>query len=218
MSDRPVAAPPENTSAEPSTAAAPRRTRFSARDLLNVALFAVLYFVIVFAIAMLGIVSPLVMLLTLPLSVIAAGIPYMLFLTRVRHAGMAALFGLVIGLLFLVTGHPWISTLVTVAAALAAEAALRLGRYRSRWAAIWAHALFSLWFIGPMVPLLLDRAAYLDSPGMRAMGPEYVEAFDRTVSVTVLWAYSGSTLVCGLLGGLLGAFLLKKHFTKAGLA
>lgn len=215
MSDTPdtVAAPHP-----PATAPARRPARFTARDLLNVAVFAVLYFVIVFAIAMLGIISPLVMLLTLPLSVVTAGIPYMLFLTRIRHTGMAALFGLVIGLLFLMTGHPWISTLLTVAAALAAEAALRLGRYQSRWAAIWAHALFSLWFIGPMLPLMINREEYLSSPGMEAMGPEYVEAFDRTVSVAALWIYSGSTLVCGLLGGLLGAFLLKKHFTKAGLA
>jgi energy-coupling factor transport system substrate-specific component len=50
------------------------------------------------------------------------------------------------------------------------------------------------------------------------MGPDYVAAFDRIVSVTALWIYNGSTLVCGLLGGLLGSLLLKKHFVKAGLA
>ena len=80
--------------------------RFSARDLVSAAIFAVIYFVIVFAIAMLGIISPLVMLLTLPLSAIAAGIPYMLFLTRARHPGMTTLFGIVLGLLDLMIGHP----------------------------------------------------------------------------------------------------------------
>lgn len=71
MSDQPVAA-------EPVATAAPtlrKDGRFTARDLLNTAVFAVLYAVIVYAIAMLGIISPLVMLLTLPLSAIAAGIP-----------------------------------------------------------------------------------------------------------------------------------------------
>ncbi|WP_422771419.1 MptD family putative ECF transporter S component [Plantactinospora sp. WMMC1484] len=205
-----------------ATGASSERPRFSlaltARDLLNVAIFAVIYFVTVYAIALLGIINPLVMLLTLPLSIVVAGIPYMLFLTRVRHAGMVTLFGAAIGVLYLLGGHPWISTLVTIAVALLAEVVLWAGRYRSRAAAIVAYAVFSLWYIGPMLPLLTNRAEYLDSPGMRAMGPEYVASFDRTVSTTVLWAYNVSTLVCGLLGGLLGVYLLKKHFTRAGLA
>jgi energy-coupling factor transport system substrate-specific component len=214
MSDSPTA---------PTTAAPDRaRPRFSlrmkARDLLNVAIFAVIYFVIVFAIAMLGIINPLVMLLTLPLSIVVAGIPYMLFLTRVRHAGMVTLFGTVVAVLYLISGHPVISTVVTIAVSMVAEVIVWAGRYRSRWAAIWAYAVFSLWYIGPMLPLLINRAEYLDSPGMRAMGQEYVDSFDRTVSVNVLWIYNLSTLVCGVLGGLLGAALLRKHFTRAGLA
>jgi energy-coupling factor transport system substrate-specific component len=192
--------------------------RLSARDLLNVAIFAVIYFVVVYAIAMLGIINPLVMLLTLPLSVVVAGIPYMLFLTRVRHAGMIALFGTVIAVLYLIGGHPLISTGVTIAVSLLAEVVAWAGRHRSRWSAIWTYAVFSLWYVGPMLPLLLNRAEYLDSPGMRAMGQEYVDSFDRTVSLDALWIYNVSTLVCGVLGGLLGAAVLKKHFTRAGLA
>ena len=48
----------------------------SARDLINVAIFSVIYFVVIFAMAMLGILGPVVMLVTLPLSVIVAGIPF----------------------------------------------------------------------------------------------------------------------------------------------
>lgn len=192
--------------------------RFSARDLVNVAIFAVIYFAVVFAIAMLGIISPLVMLLTLPLSAIAAGVPYMLFLTRVRHAGMVALFGLVLGLLYLMMGHPWVSTLVTVGLSIVAELVLRAGRYRSKWAAIWAYTIFSGWFIGPWIPLFVDREAYLRSQGMAAMGDEYVEAFNQIVTVPAVLGMVGFTLVCGFVGALLGTALLRKHFRRAGLA
>lgn len=209
----------ETTTATPGTPDRPRfALTFSARDLLNVAIFAVIYFVIVFAIAMLGIISPLVMLITLPLSIIAAGIPYMLFLTRVRHAGMVTLFGIVIAVLALIIGHPWISTIVTIIAAVLAEAILWAGKYRSRWAAIGAYTLFSLWFVGPWIPLLVNRAEYLNAPGMQVMGPDYIATFDRLVSVPVVLSLFAATIVCGLLGGLLGTVLLKKHFTKAGLA
>ncbi|EEP70663.1 hypothetical protein MCAG_00990 [Micromonospora sp. ATCC 39149] len=217
MSDDTLSVP---TSTPPApTAQRPRLTlTLSARDLLNVAIFAVIYFVIVYAIAMLGIISPPAMLLTLPLSVIAAGVPYMLFLTRVKHAGPVTLFAIAVGGLYLISGHPWISTLLTIGVAVVAEVILWAGRYRSYWSAILAHAVFSLWYIGPMLPLLMNRAEYLNSPGMRNMGQDYVDAFDQTVSVTAVWIYNASTFVCGLLGGLLGAFLLKKHFTRAGLA
>ncbi len=216
----PGSAAPATSDHAPGAAAStrPRGIRFSARDLLNVAIFAVLYFVVVFAIAMLGIVSPLVMLLTLPLSIVAGGIPYLLFLTRVSHPGMVALFGTVIALLYLIMGHPWISTVTTIVVSVLAEFVLLAGRYRSRWAAIWTYAVFSLWFIGPMLPLLLNRAEYLDSPGMQMMGPEYVAEFDRVVSIGALWGYNAASLVCGVLGGLLGSALLRKHFVRAGLA
>lgn len=208
------------TTAETS-AATPRppfSLRFSARELLSVAIFAVIYFVVVFAVAMLGIISPLVMLLTLPLSAIAAGIPYMLFLTRVRHAGMVTLFGAVLGLLYLMIGHPWQSTLVTIAVSLLAELVLAAGRYRSKWAAIWAYTVFSAWFVGPWIPLFLDRDAYLRSQGMADMGQEYVDAFNQVVSAPAVLGMSAATLVCGFLGALLGTALLRKHFRRAGLA
>lgn len=191
---------------------------FSARDLLNVAIFAVIYFVIVYAVAMLGVISPLVMLLALPLAAIAAGIPYMLFLTRVRHAGMVTLFGVVIALLYLMSGQPWQSTVVTIVLSVLADLVLWAGRYRSTWAAIWAYVVFSGWFIGPWIPFFLDPAAYLHSSSMQAMGEAYIRDFSQIVSAPTLLIAVAATLVCGFLGGLLGTALLRKHFRKAGLA
>ncbi|MFT4296162.1 MAG: MptD family putative ECF transporter S component [Micropruina sp.] len=210
------------TELTPSAAAAasrsPSAVRFSARDLLNVAIFAVIYFVIVFAIAMLGIIGPLVMLITLPLSAVAAGVPYLLFLTRVRHAGMVALFDVVLALLYLMIGHPWQSTALTILLGVLAELVLRAGGYRSTWAAVGTYTLFSAWFIGPWIPLFLDREAYLRSQGLTAMGADYVAAFNQVVSVPALLIMFAATLACGFLGALLGTVLLRKHFRKAGLA
>lgn len=202
------------------TSAPPARPglRFSARDLINVAIFAVIYFVTVFAINMLGLISPLVMLVILPLSVIAAGIPFMLFLTRVKHAGMVTLFGAVTALLFLMSGQPWQSTVLTVVVSVIADLILAGGGYRSKWAAIWAYTVFTLWYVGPWIPMLLNREEYLSSPGMQMMGDEYVANFDQVVSTSALGVYCVATVVCGLVGGLLGSAMLKKHFVKAGLA
>jgi energy-coupling factor transport system substrate-specific component len=208
-----------NASAPTTTEKGARRgLRFSARDLVNIAIFAVIYFVVVFAINMLGIISPLVMLVILPLSIIVAGIPYMLFLTRVKHPGMVTLFGTVVALLYLMSGQPWQSTVLTIVLSVIADIVLAAGGYRSKWAAIWAYTIFTFWYVGPWIPMLLNREEYLNSPGMQQMGEEYVAVFDQTVSVTALWIYALATVVCGLVGGLLGSAMLRKHFVKAGLA
>lgn len=191
---------------------------FSARDLLNVAIFTVIYAVVVFAVAMLGIISPVVVLLSLPLSAIAAGIPYLLFLTRVRHAGMVTLFGIVVALVYLMMGHPWQSTVVTIAFSVLAELVLWTGRYRSTWAAIWTYTVFSAWFVGPWIPFFLDPVAYLRSSSMQAMGEAYMHDFAQIITIPAVTIMVAATLVCGFLGALMGTSLLRKHFRKAGLA
>lgn len=217
--------PPATASASPQTSRPERahgRTpitiRFSARDLLNVAIFAVIYFVVVFAMAMLGIISPLVMIVTLPLAPIVAGVPYMLFLTRVRHAGMVTLFGTVVALLYLMSGQPWQSTLLTIVLSIIADAVLWSGGYRSTWRAIWTYVVFSAWFIGPWIPFFIDPAAYVQSMATESMGEAYAAEFTNVVTVPIILLMGLVTIVCGLLGGLLGAALLRKHFRKAGLA
>lgn len=214
MTDETATTAPAASAAEPPGFS----LKLTARDLLNVAIFAVLYFVIIFAVAMIGIISPLVMLITLPLGPVAAGIPYMLFLTRVRHAGMVTLFGVVVALLYLMMGHPWQSTVVTIVLSVLAELVLWAGRYRSRWAAIWTYVVFSAWFVGPWIPFFLDPVAYLQSSGSQAMGEAYMADFQQVVTIPAVSIMVAATLVCGLLGALLGTALLRKHFVRAGLA
>lgn len=192
--------------------------RFSARDLLNVAIFAVILIVVTYAIGMLGIISPLVWLITVPLQAVVSGITVMLFLTRVRHAGMFTLFAAVVALFYLLTGNSWLSTAGIIVLGLIAELILWVGRYRSRWAAVWAYAVFALSFFTPFLPLLIDREAYLTSSTWTQMGDEYVNASDALLSVPVLGVMALAILVAGFLGGVLGSAVLRKHFVRAGLA
>lgn len=191
---------------------------FSARDLLNVAIFAVIYFVIVFAIAMLGIISPVLMLITLPLAVIAAGIPYLLFLTRVKHAGMVTLFAVVLGAVFTVTGYPAVAVATVIGLSLVVEVILWVTRYRSRWAGVASYAVFAAWYATPLLPLFYAREEYFSSPSMARMGPEYTAGLDAFLSPGVLIAFDVATVVLGLVGGVIALGLLRKHFTRAGLA
>ncbi|AAS06283.1 MptD family putative ECF transporter S component [Mycobacterium avium subsp. paratuberculosis] len=203
-----------------STTQSSRRidVRMSARDLINIGVFGALYIATVFAINVFAFINPLVMLVALAVSMIAGGVPFMLFLTRVRHAGMVTVFAIITAGLLALTGHPPICFVITVACALVAEVVLWLGRYRSRTMGVLAYAIYAAWYIGPLLPIFYARDEYFSSPGMAQMGPRYLEEMERLLSPAVLIAFDLSTVVFGLIGGLLGVRLLRKHFQRAGLA
>ncbi len=192
--------------------------RFSARDLVSVAIFAVIMIVVSYAIGMLGILSPLVWLAVVPVSVLVNGIVFMLFVTRVKHAGMVTLLGVVVALFYLLTGNTIFSTIGIVVLAMLAEVVLWAGGYRSRWAAIWSYTIFALSFFTPFLPLVFDRENYLRSPSFTTMGEDYVAASDALTTLPVLGVLALAIAVAGFLGGLLGSAVLRKHFVRAGLA
>ncbi|MFG6200592.1 MptD family putative ECF transporter S component [Nonomuraea sp. JJY05] len=192
--------------------------RMSPKDLINIGVFGALYLVVVFGINMFGFLNPAVMLVALVASIVAGGIPFMLFLTRVNHAGMVTIFAIVTAGILMLTGHPLISFLISLGCALVAEAIVWAGRYRSRRLSVLAYAVYSAWYVGPMMPIFYDREAYFSGPSMQMMGADYVSQMQALLSPAVLLAFDVATIVFGLLGGLLGLRLMRKHFEKAGLA
>lgn len=201
---------------------APARPRLSvgssARVLLNTAIFAVILIVVAYPIGMLGIVSPLVWPIIVPLQAVVGGVTVMLFLTRVRRAGMFALFVAVVALFSLLAGNSWLGVTGTIVLGLIAELILWTGRYRSKRAAIWAYTIFALSFLTPFLPLLVDRAASLTSSSWTQMGDDSVNAADALLSVPVLGGVALAILAAGFLGALLGSTLLRRRFVRAGLA
>lgn len=192
-------------------------SRLRARDLLNVAIFVVLYIVVVFVVSMLGIVSPLMMVLTLPLVPVAAGIPYMLFLTRVRHPGVITLFGVVFAVASMSWGFAWQAALVIIVFAIIAEIPALAGRYRSKWASIVTYTIFSAWMIGPWIPMFLDPIRYFGAQEAQ-YGARYVAEMHEVLTVPIVLATWAAGIACAFLGGLLGTSVLRKHFRRAGLA
>ncbi|MFC7618879.1 MptD family putative ECF transporter S component [Microlunatus sp. GCM10028923] len=192
--------------------------RMSPRDLINIGIFGALYLVIVYGINLLGFINPTVMLVALAASIVAGGIPFLLFLTRVRHAGMIVIFAVVTAGILMFGGHPPISFVITILCALLAEVVVAAGRYRSGRASVLAYAIYSAWYVGPMMPMFYARDDYFGGPTMQSMGQDYVRQLEALLSPGMLIAFDLSTVIFGLLGGLLGLRLLRKHFEKAGLA
>lgn len=217
MPDAPeLTAPPKLATATP----AHRRPSFamSAKDLITIGIFAAIFMVSVFAMVFLGFFNPLIMVASLGLSILAGAIPFLLFVTRIRHAGMLLLFALILGVIHLATGHPPIGFLLTISLALIGELILWRGRYTSRRAAICTYGVFALWTLGPWLPLFYAREAFFSSARMQRMGPEYRDTLDAVLSAPVLGGAAVACIGTGLVSGFLASKVMSRHFVRAGLA
>lgn len=192
--------------------------RLSARDLLRIAIFSVVFIAVGYAIGMLGFVSPVLWLLSIPASILVNGITYLLFVSRVRHAGMVTLFGIVVALFYLLGGNSLIAAAGEIALGILADLLLLFGSYRSVWASILSYTVFGLADVMPFVPPLFDQGAYFTAEDWPDMGSGYAPVAEWLLSLQGLGVLALVCAAAAFLGGLLGAAMLRKHFVRAGLA
>lgn len=79
-------------------------SKIGVRDLVNVAIFTVIYFVIFYVCAMTGFV-PVMAVFYPVLTAIIAGIPCILFYTKVKSFGLVTIMGVLLGLIFFLMGY-----------------------------------------------------------------------------------------------------------------
>ena len=175
-----------------------RSNKLQAKDLINVGVFTAIYFIVFFAGMMLGYIPIFIPLLGLVCPILC-GIPFMLYLTKVKKFGMVSLTGII--LIFGVLG----------------DVILRAGKYQSWKCTLLGNGVFSLWIMGYVSRMFLTRDTFFASL-VSSYGQEYV---DTLMSYTPGWTYPVLfvvTFIGGILGALLGKAVLKKHFEKAGIA
>ena len=132
------------------------------KDLITVGIFAVILTVSIFIFGMLGYIP--ILMIALPVIVaLIAGIPYMLFLTRVDKFGMTSLLGLVLGIVMFLSGHTWIPIVVYTLCGLMADVVLKIGDYSSIKNSIISYGFFSLGIFGNMLPFYILRDYFVES-------------------------------------------------------
>ena len=77
--------------------------KLQGKDLINIGIFAAIYFVVVFAVSMLGVIPIFIPLLDVLVPLIG-GIPMMLYFSKIKKFGMLTISGLLEGVLMLLTG------------------------------------------------------------------------------------------------------------------
>lgn len=193
-----------------------RSNKLQAKDLINVGIFTAIYFVIFFAGMMLGYIPIFIPLLGLVCPILC-GIPFMLYLTKVKKFGMVSLTGIILGLLNVLIGAGVLVLIFGVVFGILGDLVLKAGKYQSWKCTLLGNGVFSLWIMGYVSRMFLTRIeffTFLESN----YGVEYTATL---ASYTPNWMFPVLfvvTFIGGILGALLGKAVLKKHFEKAGIA
>jgi energy-coupling factor transport system substrate-specific component len=190
--------------------------KIETKELINLGIFTALYYVTFFTAGMIGYIPFLMPLVPAACSLVA-GIPFMLFLTKVRKFGMVTLLGTLVSLLMTISGHPWFVALPSgIVLSFLGDLIMRAGGYQ-KWKFIClGYIVFSEWLAGLLSSLFFFREQYFAQ-----LREGYGDAYtDTLMSITPLWIFPLVVLVTalGALGGaFLGRAILKKHFIRAGI-
>lgn len=191
--------------------------KLSVKDLINVGLFSVIYFIMFTISGILGYIPICVMILPL-IARILGGIPFVLFTIKEQKFGAVTLMGVIAGLFTFLVGQTWLSVVFGLVFGLLADLIMRSGQYKSWTKNMLGYSVFTLWTVGTMLPMWIMRetffAGYRENGGTDA----YINAVMKLTPNYMILVVIVLALVGGILGACLGKSVLKKHFEKAGIA
>ena len=193
------------------------RSITSPRNLINVGVFTALYFIALFGSGMLGAIHPIMIFVGGIIGVILEAIICMLYVSRTRAMGAYTILGLIIGILMVATGHAWVTPLVATVLGLAADAITRAGGYDRTITNALGFAVFSMWAISPILPVIWASEAYF-AHIRESMGEKYASDLQALISPMFLLVWMLVIALLAYASALLGMRVLRKHFKRAGVA
>lgn len=189
--------------------------KLQGKDLITVGIYTAIYLVITIVISRLNYI-PIFMILLAILVPLIGSTPYMLFLTKVKKFGMVLIMSTIMGIIMFLTGMGYWSILTGVIAGLLAELAIKSGGYSSAGKSVLSSGLFSLWVFGNFIPMVVTRESYYENL-VSLYSQEYA---DKLLGYMPAWMLPILLIACfvsGIIGGLIGKALTRKHFQRAGI-
>jgi hypothetical protein len=191
------------------------KDRLVLKDLVNIAIFSVIYFVGLFVIG-----TPLgflvVTYLAFPFTVsVVSGIAVLFCLAKTPKPFALFIFAAFPGCLMTLMGHTPVVVIHSLIVAILAELVRKLLGYKTIKGSIVGYAVMSLWLCGAFWQIFLLKDQYYTLTE-KMMGAAYAEQL-VSLPIWIMPMLYVTSFAGGILGGLFGAKVLKKHFTKAGL-
>lgn len=191
--------------------------KLTGKDLITVGIFSLIYIVLAVVVACTIGLFPVGFVLIGFIAPIICGIPMILYMSKIKKFGMLTITAILEGLILALTGMGWAALIFGVIFAIAAEFILKSGKYENVNRSILAYGVFSIAAAANYIHWINASEEWIVSRG-QTYGEEFMRntaAFFEhfyAMPIVVVLCFAG-----GILGGLLGKIVLKKHFEKSGL-
>lgn len=192
------------------------KKKLDVKDLINVGIFTAIYYILLIVAGFLGYIPIFSVLFSLVVALFC-GIPFVLFLTKTKTFGMITIMGVLLGNLNFAFGQGWYSIVTGLFCGLLADLICKAGEYKSWKHMVVSFCVFSEWVIGSMLPMWIMKDSYFAMIS-DTQGTAYAEALESLITGRMLVLLIVLTAVAAILGAYLGKAVLKKHFTRAGIA
>lgn len=189
--------------------------KLKVKDLVSIGVFAVIYFVLMFAVGMMGIIPILFLIYPTVLGIIA-GTVVMLFMAKVQKPWALFILGMISPLMMFAMGHTYVLPVFSLIVMIVAELIRKIGNYNSFKYNMLSYAVFFTWICGSLMQMLLAKEKYIEM-SVSMMGQEYADALENLITYPHMALVALGAFIGGIIGAYIGKALLKKHFEKAGI-
>ncbi|MCR5637356.1 MAG: MptD family putative ECF transporter S component [Lachnospiraceae bacterium] len=184
------------------------------KDLIYAGAFAAIYVVLMLVVVMPCGAVPITYILTpLFVGVIDATV-YELCVLKVRKFGAALILGLLFAAVTTLSYLPGFG--LAVAAAFLAELVIMAGKYKSKKMYLLSYLVFNLTMVCPFTNLYFNRAAFMEM-STSYYGEDYANGVAKLATGYLPIIQIALAVVGALIGVIIAAKLIKKHFEKAGI-
>lgn len=189
----------------------------SVKDLVTTGIFTALVFVFILIGGMFFATNPVLTFFMPAGSGLLAGPAFLLMIAKVQKRWSLSIMGVVIGILWFVTGMHWAFVLGYLLMAIAADFVAGAGKYRSKKLNSLAYILFSLGSTGTYILFFVDPNGWAQTMLGNGTEQSYIDTMQATANTGILVAMFAAVLITSAISAFVGCKLLKKQFEKAGI-
>ncbi len=195
-----------------------KKKKLETKDYISMGIFSLIYTVIAFVIGGIAQMTPITFPFMPLIVALFTGTIFMLYVVKIPKQGSIIVLGIIAAIILFITGMFWTMSLFFVIFGIVADFICTSGNFRSFKRNLAAYCVISLAPMGAYVPMVLlprQFEEFMNKKGGTVAFSEIIE----TIS-TSSWIIPGmivGTVVCAIIGGLIGKKLLQKHFERVGI-
>lgn len=195
----------------------PAKKGLTVKDLVTTGIFSAIFLVFTLIGSILFAPNP-VLTFYMPMGVaLLCGPVYLLMIAKVQKRWSVTILGIVMGIIWFVTGMHWAFSLGYIGMGIIADLVAGAGHYRNKAVNLLSYMLMSLGGVYTYVVFFIDPQGWASTMLENGTEQSYIDTMSASAPSWLLAVIMIGTLAIAAFSGWIGGKLLKKQFEKAGI-